>query len=111
VLAELLVDSAPAGQAGPGWIELLPAVPGFLPRGRLRGARTRTGVCVADLRWDLTAGQAEVLLVARTAREIALSCRQRDRRLVTVRANRPVHVSFAWPDDPANHSARFRTES
>jgi alpha-L-fucosidase 2 len=102
VLTELLVDSAPAGQGRPGWIELLPAVPDFLPSGRLRGARTRTGVRVADLCWDLTVGQAAVVLIADTARELALSCRQRDQRLVTVPAAQPVQVSFTWPGEPTS---------
>ena len=101
VLTELLVDSAPPGPAQPGWIELLPAVPDYLPSGRLCGVRTLTGALVADLRWDLTAGRAEVVLVARTTREIALACRQRDRQRVTLPATRPVRVSFEWPVSPA----------
>jgi hypothetical protein len=104
VLTELLVDSAPAGQDQPGWIELLPAVPDFLPSGRLRGIRTRAGVLVADLHWDLTAGRAEVVLVARAPREIALACRQHDRQRVTLPATQPVPVSFEWPADPARRS-------
>ncbi|MGD0704095.1 MAG: glycoside hydrolase N-terminal domain-containing protein [Trebonia sp.] len=104
VLTELLVDSAPAGPAQPGWIELLPAVPDFLPSGRLRGIRTRTGVLVADLHWDLAAGRAEVVLVAHAPREIALACRQHDRQRVTLPATQPVPVSFEWPADPARRS-------
>ena len=106
MLTELLVDSAPADPPQPGWIELLPAVPDFLPSGRLRGIRTGTGAIVLDLHWDLTAGQAEVILVARTTREIALSCRQRGRQRVTLPAKRPVRVSFEWPDDPATAATR-----
>jgi hypothetical protein len=100
VLTELLVDSAPAGPGQPGWIELLPAVPDWLPSGRLRGIRTLTGALVADLHWDLAAGRAEVVLVARTTKEIALACRQRDRQQITLPAERPVQISFEWPGDP-----------
>ena len=103
VLTELLVDSAPSGPGQPGWIELLPAVPDYLPSGRLRGIRTLTGALVVDLRWDLTAGRAEVVLVSHTTRDIALACRQRDQQRVTLPATRPVRVSFEWPGRPAGH--------
>ena len=43
LLAEMLVDSVPGGEAGAGRVELLPALPAFLPRGRVRGLRTLTG--------------------------------------------------------------------
>jgi alpha-L-fucosidase 2 len=101
VLTELLVDSAPSGQDQPGWIEVLPAVPDYLPSGRLHGIRTLTGALVADLRWDLAAGRAEVVLVSHTTRDIVLACRQRDQQRVTLPATRPVRVSFEWPGSPA----------
>jgi alpha-L-fucosidase 2 len=62
VLIEMLVDSWP-----PDRIELLPAVPDFLPAGRVRGVRTLTGVLVADLRWDIPAGYVEAVLISRPA--------------------------------------------
>jgi alpha-L-fucosidase 2 len=74
VLAEMLVDSIPADEAGPGRIELLPAVPGFLSSGRLRGARTLLGVRVAELRWDTVAGHAEAVLVSAADRVADVSC-------------------------------------
>jgi alpha-L-fucosidase 2 len=75
LLTELLVDSVPAGEAGPGRIELLPARPGFLPSGRLHGVRTLTGVRVADLRWDAATGRAEAVLLSAVARQVEVSCR------------------------------------
>ena len=75
VLTEMLVDSVPADATGPGRIELLPAVPAFLRRGRLSGARTLLGVRVARLRWDLAAGHAEAVLVSAADREAYVSCR------------------------------------
>jgi hypothetical protein len=74
LLIEMLVDSVPSGASRRGRIELLPAVPAFLPSGRLRGVRTLTGVVVADLRWDATAGHVEAELVSRTDQQVELSC-------------------------------------
>jgi alpha-L-fucosidase 2 len=74
LLAEMLVDSVPADETGPGRIELLPAVPDFLPSGRLRGARTLLGVRVAELCWDSVAGHAEAVLVSAVDREADVSC-------------------------------------
>jgi alpha-L-fucosidase 2 len=74
LLTEMLVDSVPADEAGPGRIELLPALPGFLPSGRLSGARTLLGVRVAELRWDTVAGRAEAVLLSAADREAYVSC-------------------------------------
>jgi hypothetical protein len=97
VLAEMLVDSVPAGRPGPGRIELLPAVPGFLRAGRLRGARTLLGVRVAELRWDLTAGHAEAVLVSGADREACVCWRQSPGRRVRLPAGTPVRL--AWGHD------------
>jgi alpha-L-fucosidase 2 len=100
VLTELLVDSVPASDGGPCRIELLPAVPDFLPAGRLRGARTLAGVRVAELRWDAVAGQAEAVLLSVTDREADVSCRGSvPGRRVTLPAGIPVRLTWGHGAD------------
>jgi hypothetical protein len=100
VLTEMLVDSVPADEAGPGRIELLPAVPDFLPAGRLTGARTLLGVRVADLRWDISAGHAEVVLLSEVDREADVSCRrQATRRRVLLSAGTAVRLAWRFDGD------------
>ncbi|HUN38089.1 MAG TPA: glycoside hydrolase N-terminal domain-containing protein [Trebonia sp.] len=99
VLAEMLVDSVPAGAGGPGQIDLLPAVPGFLPRGRLRGARTLLGVRVAELRWDTPAGRAQAVLVAAADCEADVSwAGQAPRPRVRLPAGTPVRLAWGHGD-------------
>jgi hypothetical protein len=74
LLLEMLVDSVPARAGRPARVELLPALPGFLPAGRLRGAQTLAGVAV-DLAWDLPAGSVTAALRSRTRQQIELTCR------------------------------------
>jgi alpha-L-fucosidase 2 len=100
VLAELLVDSVPAGDGGTCRIELLPAVPNFLPSGRLRGARTLAGVRVAELRWDNVAGRAEVVLLSASDREADVSCRRSAPvRRVMLPAGIPVRLTWEHGSD------------
>jgi alpha-L-fucosidase 2 len=95
ILAEMLVDSAPADDAGPGWIELLPAVPDFLPRGRLSGVRTLLGVRVTELSWDTVTGRAEAELLSAVDREADVSCRRHGPpRRVRLPGGTPVRL--AW---------------
>ena len=103
VLIEMLVDSCPPARGRPGWVELLPAVPDFLPAGKLRGVRTLTGARV-DLSWNLTAGQdgqdgqggqvgrAEAVLMCPDRLEIDVRFRQGSCRRVTLPAGQPVRV-------------------
>ncbi len=74
VLTEMLVDSVPARDGRPARVELLPAVPGFLPAGRLRGARTLAGVGL-DLTWDLAARKCQAELCSRAGQQIELAWR------------------------------------
>jgi hypothetical protein len=74
VLTEMLVDSIAPRDGRPGRIELLPALPGFLPAGRLRSVSTLTQVS-ADVAWDLAAGEVRALLRSQTAQQIELTCR------------------------------------
>jgi alpha-L-fucosidase 2 len=90
VLAELLVDSVP------GRIELLPAVPDYLPAGRLRGVATLAGVTVADLRWD-AAGDAEAVLVSSAPRQVDVGFWRAPARCVTLPAGQ--HVRIRARDD------------
>jgi alpha-L-fucosidase 2 len=100
VLTEMLVDSVPADEAGPGRIELLPALPAFLPSGRLSGARTLLGVRVAELRWDTVAGRAEAVLLSAADREAYVSCWRRApcRQVLgrPVRLPAGIPVPLAW---------------
>jgi hypothetical protein len=75
LVAELLVDSAPPRAGRPGWVELLPAVPGYLGAGRVSGLRTLAGVRV-ELAWDLAAGYASALLCAKEDQQLDLACRR-----------------------------------
>lgn len=85
VLAEMLVDSVP------GRIELLPAVPDYLPSGRLRWARTLSGAVVADLRWDAS-GHAEAVLVSAADQQVDVGFWQGPARCVALPAGQPVRV-------------------
>ena len=73
LLTELLADSVPARPGRLARLVLLPAVPGFLPAGRLRGARTllpgRLG-----LSWDLRAGTVAAELTGPVSQPIELAC-------------------------------------
>jgi alpha-L-fucosidase 2 len=95
VLTEMLADSVPADETGPGRIELLPAVPDFLPTGRLSGVRTLLGVRVAELRWDTVAGHAEAVLLSAVDTEADVSCRRQfTRRRVRLPAGTPVRLGW-----------------
>jgi hypothetical protein len=61
----MLADSIPARPGRLARLVLLAAVPGFLPAGRLRGARTLVPGRL-DLAWDLRAGTATAELVSRS---------------------------------------------
>ena len=98
VLIEMLVDSVPGTPGTPGTrarIELLPAVPFFLPAGRLRGARTLAGVLVADLRWNTARGYAEAVLISHTAQRADVGFWQAPARRVTLPAGQPVRITRA----------------
>ena len=97
LLAEMLVDSVPPDETGPGRIELLPALPGFLPAGRLAGARTLLGVRVVELRWDTAAGHAEAVLLSAVDCVADVSCR-RQARWVRLPARRPVRLAWELSD-------------
>jgi alpha-L-fucosidase 2 len=105
VLIEMLVDSVPGtvargrlgrpGRPGrPGRVELLPAVPDFLPAGRLRGGRTLAGVLVADLRWNTEAGDAEAVLISRAGQQVDVGCWQAPAQRVTLPAGQPVRMTW-----------------
>jgi alpha-L-fucosidase 2 len=95
VLIEMLVDSVPPSSGSRARIDLLPAVPGFLPAGRLRGARTLAGVLVADLRWDTAEGAAEAVLISRAWQQADVGFCEAPARRVTLPAGQPVLISRA----------------
>jgi len=100
LLAEMLVDSVPGGEAGHGRVELLPALPAFLPRGLVRGLRTLTGARVASLRWDAAAGTAEAVLVSAAGGEVDVGCWGSGHvRSVRLRGTEPVRLG--WEGDCA----------
>jgi alpha-L-fucosidase 2 len=95
LLAEMLVDSVPAGKTSPGRVELLPAVPEFLPRGLVRGLRTLTGARLVSLRWDAADGTAEAVLESAAGGEVEVSCWGSDRsRRVLLPAGDQVRLSW-----------------
>ena len=95
LLAEMLVDSVPGGEAGAGRVELLPALPAFLPRGRVCGLRTLTGARVASLRWDAAAGTAEAVLVSAAGCEVDVSCWGSGQvRSVRLRGTEPMRLNW-----------------
>jgi alpha-L-fucosidase 2 len=73
LLAELVADSIPARPGRLARLVLLPAVPGFLPAGRLRGARTLLPGRL-DLSWDLRAGTAAAELTSPVGQPVELTC-------------------------------------
>jgi alpha-L-fucosidase 2 len=99
VLIEMLVDSVPPARdterGTVARIDLLPAVPDFLPAGRLRGARTLAGVLVADLRWNTARGDAEAVLVSRAWQQADVGFCQAPARRVTLPAGQPVLMTRA----------------
>jgi len=95
VLIEMLVDSVPGTSDSPARIDLLPAVPDFLPAGRLRGARTLAGVQIADLRWNTARAQAEAVLVSRAWQQADVGFWPTPARRVTLPAGQPVLVTRA----------------
>jgi alpha-L-fucosidase 2 len=95
VLVEMLVDSVPGTAGTLARIELLPAVPEFLPAGRLRGARTLAGVLVADLRWNTARGDAEAVLISHTAQQADVGFCLAPARRVTLPAGQPVRITRA----------------
>lgn len=73
LLTELLADSVPARPGRLARLVLLPAVPGFLPAGRLRGARTLLPGRL-DLTWNLSAGRVQAELTSPVTQPIELTC-------------------------------------
>ena len=73
LLTELLADSAAARPGRLARLVLLPAVPGYLAAGRLRGARTLLPGRI-DLSWDLRAGTASAELSCPVTQSIELAC-------------------------------------
>ncbi|MEU1178670.1 glycoside hydrolase N-terminal domain-containing protein [Streptomyces sp. NPDC005820] len=86
VVVELLLDSRP------GTVELLPALPPEWRSGSLRGIRTRAGLCVDELTWDIDKGVARTVLTSPRAREVVVMCRRGTDQRHTVRLQ---------PDTPA----------
>ena len=98
---DMRVDSVPGlEQTCPSRIELhcidlLPAVPAFLPAGRLRGARTLAGVRVVSLRWDTATGEAEAVLESARECTVEISCwGSAARRRVTLPAGTPARLRW-----------------
>lgn len=69
VIAEALVHTRP------GLLEILPALPGQLARGTIRGVRGRNRVLVESLTWDIAARTATVTLVSDIAQTLDFVCR------------------------------------
>ena len=70
VLAEALVYTRP------GILELLPALPGQLPKGTINGVRGRNRILIQRLSWDTAARTATVTVTSAIAQNITLICRR-----------------------------------
>jgi hypothetical protein len=97
----------PARDGRPGRVELLPAVPAFLPAGRLRGARTLTQVGL-DLAWNLKTGAVAADLRSRIAQRIELTWRAATGCQVTgcrdpITAGRPGSWRLELPEEADVH--------
>ncbi len=106
LLLEMLVDSVPPRAGRPARVELLPALPAFLPAGRLRGARTLAGVAV-DLTWDLPAGLVKAALRSRIRQQIELICRAAAACTITAASTTTASTTTAVGRAPAV-AAAFR---
>lgn len=87
VLIEMLVDSRS------GVVELLPALPSALPRGRINGVACRGRVVVDELGWDMAAGAVRVVLHSVEAQELTVVYGPATRRVDLLR-ERPVTIVF-----------------
>jgi alpha-L-fucosidase 2 len=96
LLAELLVGSAPPDAGRPGLVELLPAVPDWLPQGTVTGIRTLAGVTTC-LAWDLRAGQATATLRSRSSQQVWLACHRAASCEAVIPGAAPVQVAAAAP--------------
>ena len=120
LLAELLADSIPARPGRLARLVLLPAVPGFLPAGRLRGARTLLPARI-DLAWDLRAGTATAGLTCPVTQSIELTCPAAAEHAgarctasgparplrpgawrLELTAARPAEITIDWPPTPGS---------
>ncbi|MFE2729090.1 glycoside hydrolase N-terminal domain-containing protein [Kitasatospora sp. NPDC059327] len=84
VLAEALLYSRP------GVLELLPALPGPLAKGTVKGVRGRNRVLVKSLSWDTAARTATAVVVSDITQEITLICR---RGITSITTRAPVAPS------------------
>lgn len=121
LLTELLADSIPARPGRLARLVLLPAVPSFLPAGRLRGTRTLLPGRL-NLAWDLPAGTAAAELATPVSQPIELTCpaagpgAQCTASVATrllrpgtwrldLTAAQPVHIALGWPARPRTRTA------
>ncbi|MFJ8750919.1 glycosyl hydrolase family 95 catalytic domain-containing protein [Streptomyces sp. NPDC102441] len=88
VLAESLVYTRP------GVLELIPALPEQLRKGKISGIRGRGGIRVHDLVWDLSAQIASVTVTSDTTQDVTLICR---RGMVSVRTQADIARSIVGP--------------
>ena len=60
----------------PGFLEPLPALPGTLPRGSVRGMKARSFATVDELRWNLEEGWIVLQLTSLVDQELTVCCRR-----------------------------------
>ena len=93
LLAEMLVDSVPGGEAV--WRRAAARAARLPATGRLRGLRTLAGARVAELRWDAAAGTAEAVLVSAAGCEVDVSCWGSGQvRSVRLRGTEPMRLNW-----------------
>ncbi len=94
IVARTLVDS------GPGWVEILPALPPDLPRGKIEGLRCRGQVVAKSLEWDDK--QVSVTLRSPVAQTIELrSNGGTTRQKLVLPAGQDVAVTLSRTPPPA----------
>jgi len=91
IMMEMLVDSRP------GHLELLPALPDELGKGRLKGLKCRNQVTVKEVAWDLKAGSVKAILASLKDQDIALVVRGGPARQVRLKAGAAVTIHEHLP--------------
>jgi alpha-L-fucosidase 2 len=123
----VLIESAVLTQ--PGMLELLPAVPSYLPVGKLTGIKGRNRTTIQALEWDLNTRSINCTFVSDIDQELQLICRKGIDRLkcnvpvkgsgvyrtLRVKAGEPVtlliKVGIQGSDDNRVQHGAFETET
>jgi hypothetical protein len=81
--------------AQPGLLELLPAVPDALPKGRLEGIRAIGQIHVERLAWDTDARELHAVLTSEIKQTLSLKT-PHDTSVIHVQPGKPVTLDISW---------------